>query len=449
MSTWSHSNHPISDLRDWQNVGRLELRPDFQRRLVWSTAARVMLIDTIIKKIPIPKILVASVIKQENTHRIIIDGQQRVRAILDYLNNEYVLKAPYSGEYLGCTFSQLPENVQSDFLRYSIDYNEVNDFTEENLREVYSRFNKYTFALNKQELRRADFPGDFLDIAQEYSINEYLDEINLFTIANRKRMGDVEYTSELIVGLLDGPQDKKNSLDNYYLSLMSWDENEKQKTILRIDNVIEDLKYIFNSESFPLGQTRFRQKADFYSLFLSIDYFQKYGYSIVGKDISDLLEDLKLLDYHIAPSSDISDFRAYAERCVSDANSSNTRKWRIAFISSILAGTYINELPKNKSAELYVRIRDELSLGDGMCQTETIACPYCNTEEAYGSTKKVLLLAWPPKAKSFQISNSVWIHADCHKKKNTWLAIEDVTSESLDRKNVEIDFNFGQESFDY
>ena len=30
------SNHPISDLRDWNNEKKLEIRPDFQRREVWS-----------------------------------------------------------------------------------------------------------------------------------------------------------------------------------------------------------------------------------------------------------------------------------------------------------------------------------------------------------------------------------------------------------------------------
>lgn len=58
---WESYSHPISDIRDWDNNNRLELKPDFQRNEVWSRAAQIMLIDTIIKGIPIPKIYIKSV----------------------------------------------------------------------------------------------------------------------------------------------------------------------------------------------------------------------------------------------------------------------------------------------------------------------------------------------------------------------------------------------------
>ena len=53
MVHWNSSPHPISDIRDWSEAGRLELRPDFQRRGVWSSPARIMLMDTILRDVPI------------------------------------------------------------------------------------------------------------------------------------------------------------------------------------------------------------------------------------------------------------------------------------------------------------------------------------------------------------------------------------------------------------
>ena len=47
---WESYSHPISDVRDWKDGCRLELRPDFQRNEVWTKAAQIMLIDTIIWK---------------------------------------------------------------------------------------------------------------------------------------------------------------------------------------------------------------------------------------------------------------------------------------------------------------------------------------------------------------------------------------------------------------
>lgn len=37
---WESYSHPISDIRDWDNNNRLELKPDFQRNEVWSRAAQ-------------------------------------------------------------------------------------------------------------------------------------------------------------------------------------------------------------------------------------------------------------------------------------------------------------------------------------------------------------------------------------------------------------------------
>src|SRR4051812_47083628 len=92
---WSFSNHPVSDIRDWANTGLLELRPDYQRREVWSDAARVMLIDTILRNFPMPKVyLQAEIRKDDRTYRAVIDGQQRLSAIITFLKDEFVLEEP-------------------------------------------------------------------------------------------------------------------------------------------------------------------------------------------------------------------------------------------------------------------------------------------------------------------------------------------------------------------
>lgn len=129
-----------------------------------------MLIDSILKNIPMPKIIVHSIIKDGRVYRKVIDGQQRIKSILSYLKDEYSLSSPYEGPYVGLKFSQLPEEegkqVQTAFLSYLIDFNELKNATDEDAREIYSRLNKYNIPLNKQELRKADFPGEFLNLSE-------------------------------------------------------------------------------------------------------------------------------------------------------------------------------------------------------------------------------------------------------------------------------------------
>ena len=211
MTHWNSSPHPISDIKDWNELGNLEIQPDFQRRSVWSKSARIMLMDTILRGIPMPKIFLANSIRQEqnSTYRVVIDGQQRISAILDFLQNKFSLERPYPGQENGKYFRDLDRATQNRFLCYQIDFNEAVNLSEEEVREVYTRVNKYTFPLNKQELRRADFPGDFLDVSEKLSTNDFFDHFRIFSPINRRRFGDVEYVSELLAALVDGIQNKK------------------------------------------------------------------------------------------------------------------------------------------------------------------------------------------------------------------------------------------------
>ena len=119
MAHWNSSPHPISDIRDWKEVGRLELRPDFQRREVWSSPARIMLMDTILRDIPMPKVFLANTIRDGKTYRVVIDGQQRITAILDFLGDAFSLDHPYTGADNGKRFSAFEPSYPRAFLELS------------------------------------------------------------------------------------------------------------------------------------------------------------------------------------------------------------------------------------------------------------------------------------------------------------------------------------------
>jgi uncharacterized protein with ParB-like and HNH nuclease domain len=289
---WQPSTNSILDLKDWTDNDRLEIRPSFQRKLVWGDAAKIMLIDTILKNIPMPKIFLSNLVKDNSPYRSVIDGQQRITTILSFIRDEFFLKKPYDGEFLNKKFSDLPKEIQNSFLRYKIDFNEINDASEEQLREIYSRVNKYSTVLTKQELRRSDFPGDFLRLAEKLAVIPFFDEAKVFTITNRRRFGDAEYVSELLAGLIGGIQDKKNTLDDFYKDYADWNITEKDKIEKEFIEILKDIHLIFNEkehtgQSGPItacyheklkfkgfiGKTRFKQKADFYALFFAISKY--------------------------------------------------------------------------------------------------------------------------------------------------------------------------------
>jgi hypothetical protein len=130
--------------------------------------------DTIVRNIPIPKIYLQSTIRDRKTFRSIVDGQQRISSILKYLNDEFAMGENCPGGFARKKFSELLPFQQDLFLSYKVDVNEIVNASDAQVRELYSRVNKYTKALSKQELRRADFPGDFLKTSEDLAPHEVL-----------------------------------------------------------------------------------------------------------------------------------------------------------------------------------------------------------------------------------------------------------------------------------
>jgi len=410
LGDWNSSPHPISDLNDWVRDGRLEIQPDFQRRQVWSQAARIMLIDTILRGVPMPKIFTWNEIVLGSTHRRVIDGQQRISAILAFLRDEFALQEPYKGAHSGLRFSQLPLDDQNRFLRYRIDFNEAVDFDEAEVREVYSRVNKYSLPLNKQELRRADFPGKFQNLADELSVDEFLDEQRIFTVAQRRRMGDVEFTAELLAGMIEGPQDKKGDLDYFFERYADWPETEVDRVRNDFQSVISTLRRIFSDEELPLRTTRFRQKSDFYSLFLTLGEFHRNGLNAENRDLAPLRQDIRILDKFIAPQSPVAILSEYAIKCVSQANSVTSRSWRRDFLTTILNGTFRARRPSAQDADRFIELFEQLQ--EATPKGLFDQCVVCGEDpDRHVSLERAL--AWPESATVFQLSNAGWAVGPC------------------------------------
>ena len=71
--------------------GKLVPRPEFQRRLVWTTEDKIRFMDTILKGLPFPEIYVANGPVDVDTgegQQLLVDGQQRVTTIFDYFSGD-------------------------------------------------------------------------------------------------------------------------------------------------------------------------------------------------------------------------------------------------------------------------------------------------------------------------------------------------------------------------
>jgi hypothetical protein len=268
-------NIGINEFVNWQKEEKLLLSPKFQRRKVWPPKARAFLIDTVIRGLPIPKLYMRQHLDLKTTKTVheVVDGQQRISAVLDFHSNRISLPAD-SDLHPRCRYSDLPEDVKKSFLKYEFSVDLLIDAADADVLDIFARINSYSVPLNSQEKRNARFFGSFKKSVYSLGLEhlEFWKQHGILSDRLITRMREAELTSELVIGMVAGLQDKKGALDKYY---EKWDDRfpYRQKVITRYRDIIDLIeRYLGRS----LKHTRFRRPALFYSLFLAI-YELRYG----------------------------------------------------------------------------------------------------------------------------------------------------------------------------
>ena len=112
-----------------------DMNPDYQRDYVWTEDDKVALIDSIFHGIDIGKFAYADNSVSEHFLYEIVDGKQRLRAILDFYENRF----PYKGKY----FNELSHRDQDYFENYSVSVADVRNADKNTIL-------KYFVAMNSQ-----------------------------------------------------------------------------------------------------------------------------------------------------------------------------------------------------------------------------------------------------------------------------------------------------------
>jgi uncharacterized protein DUF262 len=209
----------ISDFLQWFKEKALITNPFFQRGAVWVPAARVFFIDTILRRLPIPKIYMRTKIdlQTKKSVREIVDGQQRLRAIIDFSEDRLTL-TKRAGEFAGFKYSTLSDEQKEIFLTYPIGVEQLINSSDADVLEVFSRLNSYNVTLNAAEQRHAEFQGDFKWAVHKaaHDWNVLWEKYGIVTTRDRVRMLHDSFMAEMygvvMEGVSDGGQARINQL---------------------------------------------------------------------------------------------------------------------------------------------------------------------------------------------------------------------------------------------
>ena len=276
MTQTERASYTALDFGEWSANNSLVLTPKFQRRGVWDLGARSFLIDTLLHGMPVPPIYlrVRQSPDKKRIEREVVDGQQRIATVLKFVSGEFALTNAVSKEFAGKTFSQLPPAAQDQIREFSFICEMFKGVSDAEILEVFRRLNTYSIPLNNQELRNGKFFGLFKQsayrLAQRYI--EFWRKHSIFSEKSISRMLEVELTSELMIAQLDGMQDKKKSIDDFYAK---YDEDfgEQKQIESRFGATLEEIDHSLEE---PLGESEFSRAPLFYTLFCAI-YHRLYG----------------------------------------------------------------------------------------------------------------------------------------------------------------------------
>lgn len=176
----------IQSVYNWFREDRLYVNRRYQRKLVWTLEEKQKLIDSILKKYPVPAILLAEKEDTPGTYEI-IDGLQRLHAILSFIEMAFPAE---DGRYFNLEFFptakgyadaggfEVPESVElvsqkevTTLLDYSLALSVMRNATESEINDVFDRINTYGHRLSDQERRQAGVQNEYSGLVRRIACN--------------------------------------------------------------------------------------------------------------------------------------------------------------------------------------------------------------------------------------------------------------------------------------
>lgn len=195
-----------ADLFRMHKDGILEIRPAYQRGIVWPDAAQTRFIDSLVKQLPIPSMCFSLDYKSQTWQ--VIDGLQRMFSIVRFLtgsswtlSNLDDIDPKLAGKSVSVIADRKSElysyytRVQNLPLPITVvrcDLQKKNHLNY--IFTIFHRLNSGGAKLNNQEIRNCIYSGPFNDFLKELDADS-----NWMKLNKMKEAGDYRYTKQELI----------------------------------------------------------------------------------------------------------------------------------------------------------------------------------------------------------------------------------------------------------
>lgn len=315
----------IQDILNLKNANELNLTPWYQRRSVWSPAQKSYLINTLFERKPLPAIYIRHSLDLEKGKSIkeVVDGQQRLRTIIEYCNDAYSARHPKHDKKV--KYSELNKTQRHDLLMTSIPVGYLLGASDADVIDIFGRINSVSKSLNAQEKRNAKYSGEFKQFClyQASSRIEFWRAYGIFTANDIARMNEVQFISDVVVNFENGLSDyKPKVIDEFY---EKYDEDYEYSIEMgeRLDRVFD---FIASLDTDVIKETIFKRQPIFFSLLVVLDSLDKLD----QKKVENALESIDIIFNSEENKSD--EDIEFIKACTSTTQRIAQRKIRDAYI---------------------------------------------------------------------------------------------------------------------
>ena len=227
----------------------------FQRNYVWVEKHQINLIETILLGYAIPEIYLWVVDPDPTTGETkysIVDGQQRIGAVFDFIDGKFSLKKAHLSEkdadYVGKRFIELEDEQKRLIWSYPFTIRQIpREVKRDEIVKMFLRLNSTDKSLNPQELRNAEFNGEFLNNAKRITELEFWKRNKIFSANHIRRMKDIEFVSSLLIFLRNGIESEitQQAINKMY-DLFNDKYKEKNSDYNIIKTILEEIQQVID-----------------------------------------------------------------------------------------------------------------------------------------------------------------------------------------------------------